>query len=690
MVEIKKQTPGRQVQRRRIGVVATRASSEKVYEQEARNFQQASNIALEYAKNLQIEEGKEYGRTVAVRDEEGNLSYPSMPATLGRFGAQAAEEIAQRNFALAVQNDFQEFANQTALEVTDPNLYKARIANYITETSKNIEQSGGASIIPSFTETAYAYSSQQANKIALNSYKIKEETVRAQARKFHEGMASEIRSLRRDGTEDSLKEADNLERVYRQELNNSISLQGFSQEYVADRNRELDGVKVTSGFQGVIKGLSLQQAEELQVALVSGIDPQSYAKKYPELFEQYNNLPEQVFTSVASEINMTMTRLKSLYGSSTKKTNAKNWLMGGAFGSGKTERGYTDIIIEDQFQIDAGSFPSLVQSGVLESPRFNNLTRRLGALPSVMHDSIEAFAHGGTIEGIQDLNALRSMTNAALNAVRDETGQIRQKGLSDEAIGYLLAVEEHFKAYGVSNESMEYAFQRIPRLLDDEDGMRMQVARKLEIKKPGKKDAVQLATESLQETFPEWNPQSYNQYGSVYAMLLTQASKEVAQTKIENLYNSTYQEYNWHFPTYGGGENKFRYTPRYYYSDAKDHVTFVEQIQNLGAAAYKQAGGEVNRPVFGVHFFIKSSPFNRPDYGEFMIVDENGKAFLNNQSRPVMINTDTVQTAQTDFAKAEEDKIRQIEIAEMLDRFDKLPTEFGKPFAEGGMPLMGR
>lgn len=690
MAEIKRTGSGQSFLNRPIGVVNVRTGAEKVHEARAREFAQMSSFAFDLAKEQQITAGREYGRTIAVRNENGDLEFPSLPASLGRYGQQQADEIMQRRYMEAATNDFRAFADEQALRIKDPGEYRQVISEYVKQNSGQMERSGGGGVVPGYTESAFAYADQQANRLALRQYNLREEQARSQARKAHQGMTSEIRSLRREGTPDALEEAERLEKIFRQELDNSIFLQNFSQEYVTDRNRELDGVKVTSDFQGAVKQLSLVEAEELQVALISGIDPKNYRAKYPKLFKEHDNLPEQVLNSVSSEINSTMTRLKSLYGASQKEQNAKNWVMNGAFGSGSTERGYTDNIISNEFNVDISSFGNLTQSGILKSPEFNNITKRLGALPTVMHDAVEAYAHGASIEGIPDLNVLNDLTKATLNAITSETGQINQKALSDDAVAYLIAVDEHIRAKGQSEQSLQYAFQQIPQLLNNESELTVSVARQLEVKKPGNKDGLDLAREDLMDHFKDWNPASYNQYSSVYALLLTQTSKDVAREKVKNLYNGTYQEYGYHFPVYGGGVNKFRYTPKYYYSSPNDHIEFIEQIQNLGSVAYKKAGGEVKKPVLGTHFFIKSSPFNDHRYGEFMIVDENGKAFLNDAMAVVMINTNTVTTAQTNAEKQAEEAANTKRIAEMLDRFDELPSEFGKPFAEGGPPLMGR
>ena len=258
-------------------------------------------------------------------------------------------------------------------------------------------------------------------------------------------------------------------------------------------------------------------------------------------------------------------------------------------------------------------------------------------------------------------------------------------------MGYLFAIEEHVRANSESDESLLNAFQTIPRLLEDEGQAAIRIAKKLDIAKPGKKDAVELARDDLMSTYPNWNPDSYNEYGSVYAMLLTQTSKDVARNKVNALYNSTYQEYSYHYPTYGDS-SKFRYTPKFYYSNPLDHLEFIEQMQVLGTAAYKQAGGEVEKPMLGVHFYIKSSPFNFPERGEFVITDANGRPYLNEEMRPVMISTETVSTAKTNLQISREEAANNVRIAELLDSVADLPMlqDIEDPFSEGGPPLFGR
>lgn len=691
MVEIKRTPAGQQVSRRFIGVKTPRVSAEKAYLQEAETFTQASNIAYEFAKDMQVKEAKKVASTISVRNEKGEIEFPKLPDNLGGFGTPVATEIAQKRYLTAAGNDFRTFADNLALNSANADDYKRNIATYVSENAIRMEASGGASVVPAYTETAYSYASQQASKIALQQYKQKETIAKANARMAHEGMLADIRSLRRDGTEESLKEAEFLEGIYRQELSNSMVMQGLTQEYVTERNRELDGSKVVADFQRAARNLSLRKTKELQYALETGTYNNAIKKAFPDLIAAREALPEQVVSTVSSAINQTVTRLNGLYENSTKVANAYKWAsQNGAFGSGETERDYSEVLLTQEFG-DVSSMAAIISNPNLTKPEFAARTRQFGALPTAMHDAIESLAHGSSIENITDVRGLRALQRATLNAITNEDGTIQDKALSPTALGYLFAIEEHVRANGSSEQSLLNAFQTIPRLLEDEGQAAIRIAKKLDIAKPGKKDAVELARDDLMSTYSNWNPDSYNEYGSVYAMLLTQTSKDVARNKVEALYNSTYQEYSYHYPTYGDS-SKFRYTPKYYYSNPLDHLEFIEQMQVLGTAAYTQAGGEVEKPMLGVHFYIKSSPFNRPDKGEFVITDANGRPYLNEEMRPVIISTETVSTTKTNLQIAQEEAADNVRIAELLDSVADLPMfiDIEDPFSEGGAPLFGR
>lgn len=309
MVEIKRTAAGQSFTNKPIGVVNVQTNREKIYQQEARNFQNASNIALDYAKNLQIKEGQEFGRTVAVRDESGKLFYPELPKSLGRYGTDSANEIMQKRYITSATNDLQAFANQAAATYQDPNEYKNVVSDYIANTSKQIEASGGSSVLGAYSESAYAYVGQQASKLALQKLQRSEELAKANTKVAIESYQSDVLS---DIEAGNLSNLLGKRGALELQLDSAILEEGLPNSYKGDTLAVYSRAETTSLFKLATRNMT--QAEAIKLERAVARNPEDRAEYQGEVFEAlFNSFDSvsrpQAIPQTLSSINQVVTQI---------------------------------------------------------------------------------------------------------------------------------------------------------------------------------------------------------------------------------------------------------------------------------------------------------------------------------------------------------------------------------------------
>lgn len=287
---IRRTPAGQQVTSRLIRVNTTRASKEKAYQQEAQTFLQAGNISFDFAKSIQVSSAAKKAKedSLSLRDESGKLVYPEKPKNLGRFGAAKYDEILSKNYLTAANNDFREYANNLAL--TNPKGYRQGIADYISANASEIEAAGGASIIPAYTETAYAYAEQQASKIALDQHNDNLRRVQAEIQLSHSQIEVDIAKAAENGDFESLN---NMKGAYETQLLASVEENGMPRSYPEDRLAILDYSISDALFKRAVVELGgdVNKITQLETATWKDTSKRSEFKGevYKKLFDSYDN-----------------------------------------------------------------------------------------------------------------------------------------------------------------------------------------------------------------------------------------------------------------------------------------------------------------------------------------------------------------------------------------------------------------
>lgn len=179
MAEIKRTPAGRSFLNKPIGVVDVTTGAEKAYAAKAETARRVGDIAFDFAKQMQVSEGREWASEVLVEDENGLRGYQKIPAHLGSYGREEAGRIYRKRYMDAFQNDTRTFAKDLRLQEKDPVRYEQLFNDYVKQSLIDIETQGGGDIAALVAPDLYNIGKLHVNDIQTKALAIKEEQSKA-------------------------------------------------------------------------------------------------------------------------------------------------------------------------------------------------------------------------------------------------------------------------------------------------------------------------------------------------------------------------------------------------------------------------------------------------------------------------------------------------------------------------------
>lgn len=172
---IKRSPAGQSFLNKPIGVVDVTTGAEKVYEAKAETGRQVGNIAFDFAKKMQVSQGREWASEVLVEDENGLRGYQKIPSHLGSYGREEAGRIYRKRYMDAFQKDTRSFAKDLRLQEKDPVRYEELFNDYVKQSLIDIDAQGGGDVAALVAPELYNIGKLHVNDIQAKALAAKEE-----------------------------------------------------------------------------------------------------------------------------------------------------------------------------------------------------------------------------------------------------------------------------------------------------------------------------------------------------------------------------------------------------------------------------------------------------------------------------------------------------------------------------------
>jgi hypothetical protein len=179
MAEIKRSRAGQSFLTKPIGVVDVTTGADKAYAAKAETKRRIGEIAFDFAKKIQVSEGREWASEILVEDENGLRGYEKIPSHLGSYGQQEANRIYQKRYMDAFQNDTRAFAKQLRLEEKDPVRYEELFNDYVKQSLTDIAAQGGGDVAAIVAPNLYNIGKLHVNDIQAKALVVKEQQAKA-------------------------------------------------------------------------------------------------------------------------------------------------------------------------------------------------------------------------------------------------------------------------------------------------------------------------------------------------------------------------------------------------------------------------------------------------------------------------------------------------------------------------------
>lgn len=619
VAEIKRTPAGQQVSRRFIGVRTTRESAEKAYLQEAETFAQASNIAFDLSKTIQIKEGRKKAESdsLSLRDENGKLVYPTRPENLGNFGSDAYDQVLSKNYLTAANNDFREYANKLALE--NPKGYRQGIADYVSANAAEIEAAGGAAIIPAYTESAYAYAEQQASKIALDQYNDKQRLLQAQSQLAHSQIELDISKAAENGDYDTL---DSLKESYKIELLSSVEENGMPRSYPEDRLAILGYSISDSLFKRAVVELGgdVNKITELETAVWKDTSKRSNFKGevYKRLFDSYDNAPRvTVKKQLQSAYNQVRTQAVQEAGRVASYVSGKQIVEQSAFNVVDPTSSKAQDSAEVYFQTQYGK-TGLGYLDLANNEYFLSDIEKTGALPKTLNILLSNMATGaGGVEYRPDqyVNGLVIWKNITKNNPR------KTMGLNPKAHQFFSKLDTlNQLSPQTATANVDYSLAAIS---NEEDAYRA-ILQNSGLK-AGQRGTIEQINRTVIKTKMKVDPEHVNEMADVMGMLLF-AGNDLAIETAQKYYNDNFVVSPYLYKRYGRDGRSLHAPEKYFDEIGMD--AFVSSINNLlYSEAFYNNKKELVVPELGKDVFLEVID-GAQGIAQYKLVTQSGDAVI--------------------------------------------------------------
>jgi len=154
---------------RPLGIINTRTGAAESYEALARAGQQAQQIFYEEAVENQKKAGRDYVQNLRVqaRDENGNLTYTEIDKSLSQVATREAEPLLRAKMSNALLVDASKQLNKIRAESPDAKTFETKANNYIAESMKQLDNTGGGEYTSVYQQLATKTMAQHLNHMVL-------------------------------------------------------------------------------------------------------------------------------------------------------------------------------------------------------------------------------------------------------------------------------------------------------------------------------------------------------------------------------------------------------------------------------------------------------------------------------------------------------------------------------------------
>lgn len=648
-IEIKRTAPTQTFRQTRIGVVNRKTGGEAVYEQEARNFLKASNISFEFAKNLQAKEGQEFGRTVAVRDEKGELSFPALPMTLGRYGKDEANRIMQKRYLNAAAVDFRREADGIMEKAEGPEDYRAQTTELIKRTSELITKDGGGQVASLFSDDAYSYAAQQSTKLTLDRMKATEAKNVLNAQDADARLLNDATSFLLDGNiTEGLILIDALETNVKTNVKDSV----YGAKHASDRMSQANSEVTAAIFKSATKGMGSLEKAKVRVALV---DDPSKRSEYPgeefqAMFENYDNAPRPAARDKAqTEINQNITNTAAVERQVANRQIAEQ-IVGGIPGAPNNNK--TKAIVDSHFAEKHNISGVGYLSVNAATPQGSNILADL-ASTSVLPSSLVAVAKD-VQSGVSGTEYSPAQIGNLVDIWRN-TGQNQFGGdqLWGEKTNRFLRNLSFIADYSPQNLNASLSFMR--EYSEGDAKTKSIVFQNSEL--TGKEGS------SMSETAKRWlkkktnvNPEHYDRLASITAFsLYSQGDSDRAEKLIENYYDEVFIRSPF-LKKVGGKMGRDSLAPENYLDEEGLNLLKSLVEHKLGGRNIRSMSGKESRAELGKNVFL--DPFvGGQATASYRLIDSMGNYLFDRNGAEIVVGPDVISKRRQKLKELEMSKV---------------------------------
>jgi hypothetical protein len=154
---------------RPLGIISTRTGAAESFEALSRAGQQAQQMFYEEAVDNQKKAGRDYVQNLRVqaRDEDGNLTYTEIDKSLSQVATREAEPLLRAKMSNALLVDASKQLNKIRAESPDAKTFESKANNYIQESMKQLDNTGGGQYTSVYQQLATKTMAQHLNHMVL-------------------------------------------------------------------------------------------------------------------------------------------------------------------------------------------------------------------------------------------------------------------------------------------------------------------------------------------------------------------------------------------------------------------------------------------------------------------------------------------------------------------------------------------
>lgn len=152
-----------------LGIISTRTGAAESFDALARAGARAQDMFYQEAVENQKKLGRDYVQNLRVqaRDEDGNLTYTELDKSLSQVAASEAAPLLRRKMSNALLVDADKQLTKLRAESTNAQMFEAKANNYIRESMKQLDNTGGGEYTGIYQQLATKTMAQHLNHMVL-------------------------------------------------------------------------------------------------------------------------------------------------------------------------------------------------------------------------------------------------------------------------------------------------------------------------------------------------------------------------------------------------------------------------------------------------------------------------------------------------------------------------------------------